>query len=174
MARYTINLSRAKKYSRRKRAKKAMAVLKEELEKREGEAVSISPEVNVKIWENGIENPPSKIELEVQDAATGKVAVLPGTEPEPEPEPEPEEEEESGEEPEEAEEEEPEEDETEEEDREESEDSDDEYEEILSGTVGDAKDAIDEMDSPDYERLLELEKEGKDRKTLKGYLEGKL
>ncbi len=159
MARYTVNLSRAKKFSRRKRAKKAMAILQEELEKREDEDVSVSPEINVKIWTNGVENPPTKLEVEVRETGTGKVAVLPGTEPEPEPEPEPEEE--------------PEEEEIGEESPGE-EDGDEDYEEVLSGTVSEAKDAIGEMDDPDYARLLELEEEGKDRKTLKGFLEAKV
>ena len=48
------------------------------------------------------------------------------------------------------------------------------YSEIVSGTVGDAKDAISEMEEPDYEALLEAEKEAKDRKTLKQFIEGKM
>lgn len=48
------------------------------------------------------------------------------------------------------------------------------YSEVVSGTVGEAKDAISELDDPDYEKLLEAEKEGKDRKTLKEFIEGKM
>ncbi len=164
MARYTVNLSKAKKFSRRKRAKKAMAILQEELEKREGEDVSISPEINVKIWRNGVENPPTRLEVEVRETGTGKVAVLPGAEPEPEPE--------TGEE---SEEEEAEEEENGEEDEETREDEkDEEYREAVSGTVGEAKEAIEDMEDPDYARLLELEEEGKDRKTLKEFLESRV
>ncbi len=48
------------------------------------------------------------------------------------------------------------------------------YEEILSGTVQEAKDAIGELDDPDYSELLSLEEEGKDRKTLKEWLESQI
>lgn len=53
-----------------------------------------------------------------------------------------------------------------------SEDTD--YEEILSGTVDEAKKSIRDMENPDYEELLRLEKEGDDRKTLKEFLERQL
>ncbi len=180
MSRYTVNLSRARTFSRKRRAQKAMSILQEELEKREGEEVSVSPEVNAKIWERGAEKPPVRLEVEVTEAAGRKVAVLPGAEPEaeeePEPEPEDDEEEETeDEDTEESEDEEEQEDESEEEEAEdEEEEPDEEYEEILSGTVGEAKDAIQELDNPDYERLLELEEEGKDRKTLKQFIENQM
>jgi ribosomal protein L31E len=48
------------------------------------------------------------------------------------------------------------------------------YSDVVGGTVGDAKDAISEMEDPDYEALLEAEKSGKDRKTLKEFIEGKM
>jgi len=48
------------------------------------------------------------------------------------------------------------------------------YSDVVGGTVGEAKDAISEMEDPDYEALLEAEKEGKDRKTLKEFIEGKM
>ncbi len=47
------------------------------------------------------------------------------------------------------------------------------YDGIVSGTIGEAKDAIEEIDSPDYEALIEAEKSGKNRKTMIEYLEGK-
>lgn len=48
------------------------------------------------------------------------------------------------------------------------------YEEVLSGTISDAKEAIDEMDDPDFEMLLEVEEENKDRKGMKEYLEDQM
>ncbi|MFB6207897.1 MAG: hypothetical protein ABEJ69_00960 [Candidatus Nanohaloarchaea archaeon] len=159
MTLYTINLSRARMAGSNKRAKKAMSILKEELENREGE-VSISGEVNQEIWSRGASKPPAKIQVEVVDTSAGKRAVLPGEEYEEEPEPEPE--------PEETEEEE-----VEEEDTEEAGETEADYDEIVSGTVQEAKDALNEMDDPDYGAALEAEKAGKDRKTLKEFLEGK-
>lgn len=157
---YTINLSRARMAGRNKRAKKAMSILKEELERREGE-VSISSEVNAEIWSRGARKPPAKIQVDVVETSDGKRAVLPGQEVEEEPEPEPAEEE--AEEPEEEESEEP---------GPEIEEAD--YDEILSGTVQEAKEHIDDLENPDYEAILEAEKQGKDRKTLKEYLESRV
>ncbi len=188
MSRYTVNLSRARTYSRRKRAQKAMSILREQLEKREGKKVSISPEVNRKIWERGAEKPPASIEVEITETAGEPVAVLPGSEPEVEEEPEeaeepteeveeteseetPEEDtEEESEEPEEAEE-------AEEEAVEEEPGEDDEpevdYSEIVSGTISDAKEQLQELEDPDYGAALEAEKSNKDRKTLKEWLENR-
>lgn len=159
MPRYTVNLGRARSFSRRKRAQKAMHILREKLEDQEGEDVSIAPEINSKIWENGMERPPAKLKVEVVETSDGLRAILPGAEvEEPEPEPEPEEEEEK-------------EDEAEEE--EEDEDSGVDYEEIVSGTVGEAKEQLQELESPDYKKALEAEKDNKDRKTLKEWLESR-
>ncbi|MBY6294266.1 30S ribosomal protein S3 [Nanohaloarchaea archaeon H01] len=47
------------------------------------------------------------------------------------------------------------------------------YEEIVSGTISDAKDELDDLDHPDFEAALEAEKEDKDRKTFKEWLENK-
>lgn len=49
-----------------------------------------------------------------------------------------------------------------------------EYEEIVSGTITEAKDALGDMEEPDYEAALEAEKENKDRKTLKEWLENQM
>ncbi|MFB6190529.1 MAG: hypothetical protein ABEJ91_03065 [Candidatus Nanohaloarchaea archaeon] len=159
MSRYTINLGRARSFSRRKRASKAMKILQEQLEKREGAEVSISPEVNSAIWKNGMEKPPAKIEVEVVETDDFELrAVLPGEEvdePEPEPEPEPEEEAEE---------------------EEEAEDSGEgaDYDEIVSGTVSEAKEAVKGLDDPDYGAVLEAEEANKDRKTLKEWLESQM
>ncbi len=49
-----------------------------------------------------------------------------------------------------------------------------EYEEMLNGTIGDGKKAIEDMDNPDLELLLEIEKENKDRKGMKEFIEKKM
>nr|EGQ40908.1 MAG: hypothetical protein J07AB56_01540 [Candidatus Nanosalinarum sp. J07AB56] len=48
-----------------------------------------------------------------------------------------------------------------------------EHEEVLEGTVDEAKDSIRNLDDPDYESLLEAEKEDKNRKTLVSWLESR-
>lgn len=45
------------------------------------------------------------------------------------------------------------------------------YEDIVSGTISDAKEEISELESPDFEALIEAEKSNKDRKTMIEYLE---
>ncbi len=52
-----------------------------------------------------------------------------------------------------------------------SDDIDKSYEKILSGTVKESKQAISNLDNPDYGRLIDIEKEGKNRKTLIEWLE---
>lgn len=47
------------------------------------------------------------------------------------------------------------------------------HEDVLDGTVEDAKDGIADMESPDYGRLIELEKSGKNRETLLNWLESR-
>ncbi len=51
---------------------------------------------------------------------------------------------------------------------------DDDYREALDGTVGEARYDIEQMDVPDYQRLLELEEEGKDRVTLKRFIRSQM
>lgn len=127
-----------------------MSILKEQVGKREEGELSISPEINHYIWDRGAENPPTKIVVEVVDQDGSKRVQLAGSETEEastQQEPESTEQEES--------------------------DEDEEYEEVLDGTVSEAKEAVRELDDPDHERLLELEKQGKDRKTLKEFLESR-
>jgi len=153
MTLYTINLSRARTVGRNKRAKKASSILREELERREGEEISISNEVNQKIWSRGASKPPRKVDIEVVEAEEGLWAVLSdkaqknssGTS-------ENESEEES-------------------EDTEEGEYTESDYEEALDGTVSEAQEAIEDFEDPDYDKLIQLEEEGKDRKTLLDFLE---
>ena len=52
--------------------------------------------------------------------------------------------------------------------------SSEEYEKLVSGTITDAKDALGDMDEPDYEAALQAEKENKNRKTLKEWLESQM
>ncbi|MFB6076379.1 MAG: 50S ribosomal protein L31e [Candidatus Aenigmatarchaeota archaeon] len=54
------------------------------------------------------------------------------------------------------------------------EDEGENLEELLDGTISEAKEKINNMESPDYKKLLEIEKENKDRKGMKSFLEGKL
>jgi small subunit ribosomal protein S24e len=49
-----------------------------------------------------------------------------------------------------------------------------EYEDLVSGTITDAKDALGDMEEPDFEAALQAEKENKDRKTLKDWLENQI
>ena len=46
-----------------------------------------------------------------------------------------------------------------------------EYSEIVSGTITDAKEAIGDLDSPDFDALIEAEEENKNRTTLIDWLE---
>lgn len=48
------------------------------------------------------------------------------------------------------------------------------YKDIVSGTISDAKDALEELDEPDYKAVLEAEKDNKDRKTFKEWLENQV
>ncbi|MFB6145058.1 MAG: 30S ribosomal protein S3 [Candidatus Nanohaloarchaea archaeon] len=45
------------------------------------------------------------------------------------------------------------------------------YDEIIGGTISDAKDMIRDLDSPDWDALLEAEEDGKARKTFISWLE---
>lgn len=45
------------------------------------------------------------------------------------------------------------------------------YSEIVSGNIGDVKEELQEIEGPDYEAALEAEKDDKDRKTLKQWIE---
>ena len=57
------------------------------------------------------------------------------------------------------------------EEAEDSEDKETDYQEIVKGTITDAKDTLNDMDEPDYQAALQAEKDNKDRKTFKEYLE---
>jgi len=52
--------------------------------------------------------------------------------------------------------------------------AEDDYTEVLEGTVDEVKDAIRDLEDPDLEALLDAEKEGKDRKTVKEFIESRM
>ena len=149
--RKTVSLSRAKVASRRNRAKKAVSVLRESFD----EEVKISGELNESIWSKGIENPPSKVMVELENGM-----LYPAESFEDNIEQESTETEETDETQEDSAE-----DQTSEEER--------DYSEVVDGTIGDVKDAVTEMEDADYEALLEAEEAGKDRETLKEWLENR-
>lgn len=47
---------------------------------------------------------------------------------------------------------------------------DKDYQELLDATVDEVKDEIDNLEDPDYEALLDAEKEGEDRESVKDYI----
>lgn len=51
---------------------------------------------------------------------------------------------------------------------------DSDFKDVLEGTVDEVKDRIKDLDEPDYEGLLEAEKDDQDRKTVKEFLESKI
>ena len=51
---------------------------------------------------------------------------------------------------------------------------DQDYEELLTQNVDEVKSSIRDLESPDYRQLLQIEREGKDRKTVKEFLEDRL
>jgi large subunit ribosomal protein L31e len=148
MTLYTINLSRARSKGRNKRAKKASSLLREELERQEGEAISVSNEVNQKIWSRGASKPPRKIDVEVVESDDGLWAVLSDKKQLSDTS-----EDES------------------EEDSDEQEYTESDYEEALEGKVSEAQEAIEDFEDPNYDKLIQLEEDGKNRKTLLDFLE---
>lgn len=150
--RKTVSLSRAKIASRQNRAKKAVSVLRESF----SEEVKISRELNESIWSKGIENPPAKVTVELEEgvlypAETFESSTQDSTEKEEDEETQDEESEET-----------------------ESQSSDEtDYSEVVDGTISDVKDRVTDLEDPDYEALIEAEEAGKDRKTLKEWLENR-
>lgn len=51
---------------------------------------------------------------------------------------------------------------------------DPDYKDILEDNVSEAKKAIRDLEDPDYSQLLQIEKDNKDRKTVKEFLETKM
>jgi ribosomal protein L31E len=75
MKQYTVNLSRARAAGGKNRARKAINILREELEKKEGK-VTLSREINQEIWKNGAAKPPAKITVEIENREGVKHATL--------------------------------------------------------------------------------------------------
>ncbi len=144
--RKTVNISKAKTASRQSRAKKAVSVLKSHFE----EDVKVSQELNEQIWSKGIENPPSKVTVTLEE---GMLYPAESFESETQ---EKEEIEES---------------EAEESEDESSESGDEDYSEVVDGTMDEVKDRVGELEDPDFEALIEAEEAGKDRKTMKEWFE---
>ncbi len=63
---YTVPLGKVKYTPRKKRAPKAIKILREFIHRHmkiEPEKILIDPDVNHKIWERGIEKPPNKLRI---------------------------------------------------------------------------------------------------------------
>ncbi len=56
----------------------------------------------------------------------------------------------------------------------EEEEEEEDYSELLSGTVDEVRSRVREMENPDYRAILEAEQEGKDRKTVREFLERRM
>ncbi len=71
---YTVPFRKVKKASRKKRSAKAVKILKDFIQRHtKTEDIRIDSTLNEKIWEKGIENPPSKLRIRVkkeEDVAT--------------------------------------------------------------------------------------------------------
>ncbi|MFB6207771.1 MAG: hypothetical protein ABEJ69_00315, partial [Candidatus Nanohaloarchaea archaeon] len=52
--------------------------------------------------------------------------------------------------------------------------SENDPEDIVSGTVDEVKDRIRDMEDPDYEVILDAERDGKDRKTVVEFIESRM
>ncbi|MFQ6094940.1 MAG: 50S ribosomal protein L31e [Candidatus Bathyarchaeia archaeon] len=73
---YTIPLSRAWISPRKKRAPRAVRILKSFIMRHmKPDSISISGEVNQRIWSRGIEKPPRKIRIRAVKDQDGKVSV---------------------------------------------------------------------------------------------------
>lgn len=74
---YTVNLRPAKKVSRRKRAGKAIRILKEYVQHHSAtEDVSISHNVNEAVWRDGAVRPPKSVEVQViEEGGTAHVEL---------------------------------------------------------------------------------------------------
>ncbi|MBD3353481.1 MAG: 50S ribosomal protein L31e [Candidatus Lokiarchaeota archaeon] len=75
---YNVPLAREfMKAPKWKRSKKAMTALKDfVIRHMKPEALYIDPEVNSRMWENGIKNPPRKLRIRVTKSVEGLVRVF--------------------------------------------------------------------------------------------------
>lgn len=78
---YTIPLDRVMISPRHKRAKRAVAVIKEFAAKHmKSRYVQLSPELNLILWDKGIRNPPKRVTVKMERDEDGVVTVSPSTE----------------------------------------------------------------------------------------------
>ncbi|WEL19413.1 50S ribosomal protein L31e [Candidatus Nanohalococcus occultus] len=71
-----MNISQAYAYPRNKRASKALAVLRRKLETKEGE-IKVSNELNNVIWKRGVQKPPKRIDVVVEENDDGEKVAYP-------------------------------------------------------------------------------------------------
>lgn len=75
---YVINLRKVLITPRKKRAPRAVRLLKQFIKRHmKAEEVSISNEVNEEIWARGIEKPPRKLKVRAVKDKDGKVTLFP-------------------------------------------------------------------------------------------------
>ena len=155
---YRINIGKARASSRKKRAGKAVRVLKKRISRISGFSdVRISNGLNEKIWSKG-GKPPKHLDVQLIEEEDHVIADVAGAEHEKkvaEAEPEKAEKDE----------------EPEEEEEENAYDIPEEVQEVLkTGSISDGKDAVKEMNKADFEKLLNFEKAHKNRKGMKKFL----
>ena len=74
---YVVPFRDVKKAPRNRRTKRAIKILREFMIRHmKSEEILINTEVNEKIWEKGIENPPNKIKVRAIKSRDGIVEVL--------------------------------------------------------------------------------------------------
>jgi len=64
---HTINLKKAYELTRTKRTKYSIREIKRYVKKHARKPARITPAVNEKLWENGIQNPPRKIKVKLEE-----------------------------------------------------------------------------------------------------------
>jgi len=74
---YTVPLKKAKYVARKKRAEKAIRLLRSFIARHmKSDDVIINPKLNEEVWAKGIEKPPSKIKVKAVKTREGAVIVL--------------------------------------------------------------------------------------------------
>jgi len=78
---YTIPLGRTRLAPRKKRAPRALRLIREFARRHmKAEEVKIAPELNELIWSRGVEKPPRKIRVRMEKYEDGTVRVYPAEE----------------------------------------------------------------------------------------------
>lgn len=170
---HTVGLGKARKASSRKRAKKAIKIIKDYIRNHISDDFKISKRLNQEVWKDGAKNPPRKVKIQATSLeGTTYIGLvdedLAGVKPEEEAPQEgetEESEEESGEETEEEKEEKP---------GDEIDLPEDVKEALREGTIDEGKDAVKTLDKDGLERSLNFEKENKNRKGMKKFIRSNL